>query len=86
MLLRFEGKPLASIMEGAPVPIETIRIDVAEEDGLMRRIFLLDADGEAVLTQQYYDMQVNTPAQEGDFTFDPPEGVSVGEVQPEEVG
>lgn len=85
MLLRFEGRPLPSIVEGAPILIETVLIDVAEKDGLMRRILFLDSDGEAVLTQRYYDVQVNAPAQEGEFTFSPPEGASLIEIGPDEL-
>ena len=79
--LRFEGAPLPAVVEGSPVPIEKLRIDVGEQDGLVRELMLLDSKGEAVLTQHYQEVEVNVPIPEGSFAFTPPPGTRV--VEPE---
>lgn len=76
-LLRFEAQPLPASVEGAPVPVQKIRIDVGEKDGLVREMTLLDAHGEAVLTQRFTKIEVNVPTSDKDFTFIPPPGVAV---------
>lgn len=76
-VLRFEAQPLPSSVEGSPVPIEKIRIDVGEKDGLTREMVLLDAQGNAVLTQRFSNIELNAPMEDKDFTFTPPEGVAV---------
>ena len=76
-VLRFEAKPLASSVEGAPVPIEKIRIDVGEKDGLTREMVLLDAQGKAVLSQRFSNIELNVPTEDKDFTFTPTEGIAV---------
>ncbi len=77
--VRFEGKPAASITEGAPVPIETIRVDVGE-DGLVRELCLLSPKGEQVFSQIYSEAEVNVPLPPSDFLFTPPEGVPIIEM------
>ena len=79
-LLRFEAQPLAASVEGSPVPIEKIRIDVGEKDGLVREMSLLDARGEAVLTQRFTRIEVDVPTSDSDFTFTPPKGVAVVDI------
>jgi outer membrane lipoprotein-sorting protein len=80
---RFEGKPMAEVTEGAPVPIETIRVDVGTEDGLARELTLLDAQGKSVLSQRYSQEDVNLTFPEGTFTFTPPTGVAVVDLNKE---
>lgn len=76
-IVRFEADPLAASVEGSPVPIEKVRIDVGGNDGLVRELVLLDAEGGAVLTQRFSDIELNVPTSEGDFAFSPPAGVAV---------
>lgn len=76
-IVRFEAQPLPASVEGSPVPVEKIRIDVGEEDGLVREMALLDAQGQAVLTQRFSNIELNVPTSEGDFSFSPPPGVAV---------
>ena len=76
-ILRFEAQPLPASVEGSPVPVEKIRIDVGENDGLVRQLVLLDAAGEAILTQSFSKIELNVPTSEEDFAFTPPEGVAV---------
>lgn len=76
---RFEGKPTTSITEGAPVPIQTIRVDVGE-DGLVRELYLLDSKGEQVFSQIYSKVEINAPFPQGEFTFTPPAGVPIIEM------
>ena len=84
--VRFEAIPLPSVVEGSPVPIQTMRIEVAEQDGLVRELVLLDAQGEPVLTQRYLDLKVNVSIPEENFQFTPPEGFRVVDIdeEPEE--
>ena len=77
--LRFEGKPAASITEGAPAPIETIRVDVGE-DGLVRELYLLSQKGEQVFSQIYSEVEVNVSLPPSDFLFTPPAGVPIIEM------
>lgn len=79
-LLRFEGKPLPKSVDGAPIPVEKIRIDVAEKDGLARELSLLDAKGDAVMTQKFFEVQLNVPASDKEFTYTPSKGVAVMDV------
>lgn len=79
-LCRFEAAPLATIVEGSPVPIKTLRVDVAEADGLVRQLVLLDAKGEPALSQQYHDVEINVSFPEGTFAFTAPEGAQVVEL------
>ncbi len=77
--LRFEGKPVSAIVEGAPVPIQTMRVDVGE-DGLVRELYLLDPKGEQVFSQVYSEVEVNAPFSQEEFTFTPPTGVPIIEM------
>jgi len=76
-LLRFEGTPLPTVVQDSPVPIKTLRVDVGEQDGLVRELSLLDAKNEVVLLQRYTAVEVNAELPEDSFTFTPPEGVSI---------
>lgn len=76
-LARFEGDPIPSVVEGSPIPIQRLRVDVGEADGLVREMSLLDTQGNAVLSQRYQEVEVNVPIPEGTFTFTPPEGTEV---------
>ncbi|MBI1953755.1 MAG: outer membrane lipoprotein carrier protein LolA [Candidatus Omnitrophica bacterium] len=80
---RFEGKPVAEVTEGAPVPIETIRVDVGTEDGLARELTLLDAQGKSVLSQRYSQVEVNLSFPEGTFAFTPPADAAVVDLNKE---
>ncbi len=74
---RFEGSPVAEVTEGAPVAIQTIRVDVGKADGLVRELTLLDAQGKEILSQRYQEVQVDVPVAQGTFSFAPPAGVQV---------
>ncbi|MBI3333125.1 MAG: outer membrane lipoprotein carrier protein LolA [Candidatus Omnitrophica bacterium] len=74
---RFEADPLPSIVEGSPVPIKTLRVEVGKKDGLIRELKLLDTQGREVLTQEYSQVEVNVPIPEETFTFTPPDGTQV---------
>jgi hypothetical protein len=80
--VRFEAVPLPSVVEGSPVPIERLRVDVGE-DGLVRELVLLDAQGEPVLTQRYRDLEVNISIPRESFLFTPPEGFQVVDLEEE---
>lgn len=79
--IRFEAIPLPSVVEGSPVPIDRLRVDVGEEDGLVRELVLLDTQGEPVLTQRYRDLQVNISIPQESFSFTPPEGFQVVDLE-----
>ncbi len=86
VLLRFEGEPLPALaaLEGAPAPVKGIRVDVAEKDGLLREMVLLDEKGEKILTHRYSQVEVNLPIADDQFIFTPPEGVAVMDFPPAE--
>ena len=79
-LLRFEATPLSAVVEGSPVPIETLQVDVREADGLVQRLVLLGQKGDTVLMQQYQDLELNPSVSEETFHFTPPEGTQVVEM------
>ncbi len=79
--LRFEGTPLPTIIQDSPVPIQTLRVDVGEQDGLVRELALLDIKDQVVLSQQYRDVEVNVNFPEGSFKFTPPEGTTVEDLK-----
>ena len=79
-LMRFEAQPLPASVEGSPVPVQKIRIDVGEKDGLVREMVLLDAQGGEVLAQRFTHVEVNVPTSDKDFAFTPPEGAAVVDV------
>jgi len=81
--MRFEGKPIESVTVGAPVPIETIRVEVASADGLVRRLALLDESGNEVLSQAYQQVEINMQIPRDSFQFVPPADVSVVEMDEE---
>lgn len=83
-LLRFEAQPREESVDGAPVPVRKIRVDVSEQDGLVRELTLLDAQGEAVMTQRFSDVQVNVPTAEKDFNFTPKQGMAVVDLEKKE--
>lgn len=80
--LRFEAEPLPASVEGSPVPVEKIRVDVGEKDGLVREMALLDAQDGAILTQRFSNIEVNVPTSDEDFRFSPPQGVAVVDIPP----
>ncbi len=79
-VLRFEAKPLPASVDGAPIPIETIRIDVSEKDGLARELTLLDAKGTAVMTQKFLQMKLNVPISDQQFSYTPQKGVAIMDI------
>jgi len=79
-LLRFEADPLETVNEAAPVKVETVRVDVAEGDGLTRRTALLTAEDKEILIHRFYDIEVNAPIPPESFVFAVPDGVIVEEV------
>lgn len=79
---RFEAVPLPAVIEGSPIAIQTIRIDVGKEDGLVRGMYLVDDKGKVVLSQEYHDVEINIPIPKEEFTFVPPTGVAVVDVEP----
>lgn len=81
--LRFEGAALPTIVQDSPVPIKTLRVDVAEQDGLVRELALLDAKNQVVLSQKYSSVEVNVDLPEDSFTFTPPEGTSIEDLTQE---
>ena len=76
-LLRFEGVPMTSITRDSPVPIQTIRVDVGEQDGLARELSLLDAKNQEILSQKYQRVETNVTLPAGTFVFTPPAGAVV---------
>ena len=78
-LLRFEGEPLPKSVEGSPVPIRRVRLDVSEKDGMLRELVMLDEQGNPALTQRFTHVELDVSVPAGQFTFTPPEGVSVTE-------
>lgn len=81
-LLRFEGEPKPSTVEGAPVTVTKIALAVSEKDGLLREMALLDDKGQPLLTHRYRHIEVNVKIPEDQFAFTPPEGVAVMELPP----
>ncbi len=85
--LRFEAEPLPSMKEGAPVSVRKLEIEVGERDGLARRLQLLDAQGQPVLTQNFTQVEVNLDLEQNQFLFVPQEGMTVMDLpSPEPVG
>lgn len=76
-ILRFEAQPLPESVDGAPVPIEKIRMDVAEKDGLARELVLLDAKDNAVMTQRFFDVELNVLVSDKEFSYTPKQGTAV---------
>ncbi len=81
-LLRFEGDPQPKSVEGSPVPIRQVRLDVSEKDGLLRELVLLDEQGNAALTQKFTEVELDVPVSDSQFVLTLPEGVSVTEIPP----
>ena len=81
-VLRFEADPQPASVEGSPIPVKKVRLDVGEKDGMLREMVMLDEKGEPVLTQRFADLEVNVPLADDQFSFTPPEGVSVMEMPP----
>lgn len=82
-VLRFEAEPSDATLRTAPVPVRTVRLEIAEKDGLVRQMEILDEQGKAVLTQRFSGVEVNVPMEEGAFQFTLPEGVAVMDVPAE---
>lgn len=76
-VLRFEAEPRPESVDGAPVPVQKIRIDAGEADGLVRELSLLDDQGNPVMTQRFFDIQVNVPVADKEFVFVPKQGMAV---------
>ncbi len=76
-LSRFEATPLPAVVKDSPIPIQTLRVDVGASDGLVRKLSLLDAQGQEVLSQRYQNVEVNVSFPEGTFTFVKPDDVAV---------
>lgn len=81
-LLRFEAQPQPASVEGSPIPVKKVQLDVGEKDGMLREMAMLDEKGEPVLTQKFIDVEVNPSLADDQFSFTPPTGVSVMEMPP----
>ena len=88
-LLRFEAEPRPQLVDGSPVPVKTVRLDLSEKDGMLREMVMLDALGEPVLTQRFTGLEVDVQVPDDRFQFTAPEGVSVTQLsgtQPQNKG
>ena len=81
-LLEFEAEPQPATVQGSPVPIKKVRLEVAEKDGMLREMVMLDEKGETVLTQRFTDLEVEPALSDGQFKFTPPQGTQVTELPP----
>jgi outer membrane lipoprotein-sorting protein len=81
-LLRFEAEPRPESVEGAPVPVKKVRLDLSEEDGMLREMVMLDEKDKPVLTQRFTGLELNVEVPEDQFKFTAPEGVSVMQMPP----
>ena len=81
-LLRFEADPQPASVQGSPIPVKKVRLDIGEKDGMLREMVMLDEKGEPVLTQQFTDVEVNVSPSDDQFSFTPPQGVPVTEMPP----
>lgn len=79
-LLQFEADPRPAAVEASPVPIKKLRLDIAEEDGILRQMVMLGENGETVLTQRFTDVEVNPSLPASQFRFTVPEGAKVTDV------
>lgn len=80
-LLRFEAVPADDILRTSPVPLETMEIEVAEADGMVRRTRLIAAGGEPVLIQRYTQVETGVPVEAGTFQFVPPKDAAVVDLE-----
>lgn len=88
-LLRFEAEPRPESVQGSPVPVKKVRLDLSEEDGMLREMVMLDEKDKPVLTQRFTELELNVEVPEDQFKFTVPDGVSVMQpppAQPEEKG
>ncbi|MCM8794434.1 MAG: outer-membrane lipoprotein carrier protein LolA [Candidatus Omnitrophica bacterium] len=77
---RFEAEPSPLIAESAPVPIKVLRMDISPQDGLLRRLSILDEAGNEVLSQSYSDVETNIEISNEEFVFEPPDGAQVVDI------
>ncbi len=81
-LLRFEAAPRPESVQGSPVPVKKVRLDLSEEDGMLREMVMLDEKDKTVLTQRFTGMDRNVEISEDQFKFTAPEGVSIMQMPP----
>ena len=81
-LLRFEAEPRPESVQGAPVPVKKVQMDLSEEDGMLREMVMLDEKDKPVLTQRFTGLELNVAITEDQFQFKVPEGVSVTQLPP----
>jgi outer membrane lipoprotein-sorting protein len=76
----FEGKPQMAEMPQIPFKPAKIQVWVGDETGLLRKVVMLNEEGNEMMTQAYDNIQLNVEVPEDKFQFTPPEGVQVMEL------
>ena len=77
----FDAVPRISLLQvELPIVLKKIRVYIYQDDGLMRRIEILDAFEKAVIIQQFDEMMVNPRINDSRFEFVVPSGTHVMDV------
>lgn len=77
----FDAVPRISLLQvELPIVLKKIRVYIYPDDGLMRRIEILDAFEKAVIIQQFDEMMVNPRINDSRFEFVVPSGTHVMDV------
>jgi len=73
----YEGKPSLLIRVQDKESFDNMKVWVARQDGLVRRVVIYDTKGKETIVQDYENIQTNVEIEEGRFSFTPPQGVLV---------
>ena len=73
----FEGQIAGPKWQGMPFAPAKIRTSIGADDGLLRRVSMLNEEGVAMMTQTYTKIKVNVKPSDDLFKFEPPEGTQV---------
>ena len=76
----FEAEPSAPLVAEAPFEPGKFRVEVAPEDGLVRRLTMTDAEGREVLRQEYTKIERDAAIGADAFSFTIPDGVEVVDI------
>ena len=71
----FQGLPGKTGLQKMPFAPAKIEMWIGADDGVVRRMIMLNEEGKEMMSQSYTNIQLNIEIADSQFEFTPPEGI-----------